>query len=71
MGKKIAAVQAYMTLTSGLDCDRNGNYYEQIIPDIAIAKEDNFDDLFWIKIFRRRRNSSKIMSRFGVRIRRF
>lgn len=37
--------KAYMTLTIGLDCDRNGNYYEQIIPDIAIAKEDNFDDL--------------------------
>lgn len=36
---------AYMTLTVGLDCDRNGNYYEQVIPDIFISKQDNFDDL--------------------------
>lgn len=35
----------YMTLTIGLDCDRNGNFYEQIIPEILISKQDNFDDL--------------------------
>lgn len=36
---------AYMTLTGGYDCDRNGNFYEQITPDITIVKQDNFDDL--------------------------
>lgn len=36
---------AFMTLTIGLDSDRNGNYYEHIIPDIAVLKRDNFDDL--------------------------
>ncbi len=34
-----------MALTSSYDSDRNGNYYEQIIPDIAVSKQDNFDDL--------------------------
>lgn len=37
--------KAYMTLTIGLDCDRNGNFYEQIVPDITVSKQDNFDDL--------------------------
>lgn len=32
-------------LTSSYDSDRNGNYYHQIIPDIKISKQDNFDDL--------------------------
>ncbi|MCX8522462.1 S41 family peptidase [Chryseobacterium formosus] len=36
---------ARMPLSIGYDCDRNGIYYEQIIPDIAISKQDNFDDL--------------------------
>lgn len=36
---------ARMPLSIGYDCDRNGNYYEQIIPDIVISKLDNFDDL--------------------------
>lgn len=36
---------AYMTLTVGLDCDRNGNFYEQLVPEITISKQDNFDDL--------------------------
>lgn len=27
------------------DCDRNGNYYEQLVPDTIISKQDNFDDL--------------------------
>lgn len=36
---------AYMTLTIGLDGDRNGNFYEKIIPDILVSKQDNFDDL--------------------------
>ncbi|MGM9478533.1 S41 family peptidase [Pedobacter sp. GSP4] len=34
-----------MALTSSYDCDRNGDYYEQLIPDIAVSKQDNFDDL--------------------------
>ena len=36
---------AYMTVTVGYDCDRNGNYYEQMIPDISVVKQDNFDNL--------------------------
>ncbi len=34
-----------MPMSTGYDCDRNGNYYKQIPPDIIISKEDNFDDL--------------------------
>ena len=50
-GKTTANVQAtlpfeaFMTLTVGLDCDRNGNYYQKIIPDIAVVEKDNFDNL--------------------------
>ncbi|WP_404984382.1 S41 family peptidase [Chryseobacterium sp. M5] len=36
---------AIMPMSTGYDCDRNGNYYKQISPDIIISKEDNFDDL--------------------------
>lgn len=36
---------AYMALTVGYDCDRNGKFYEKIIPDIKITKQDNFDNL--------------------------
>ena len=36
---------ARMPLSIGYDCDRNGIYYEQIIPDIVVSKQDNFDDL--------------------------
>lgn len=36
---------AFMALTVGYDCDRNGVYYEQIIPDIQIEKEDNFENM--------------------------
>ncbi len=36
---------ARMPLSIGYDCDRNSNYYEQIIPDITVSKQDNFDDL--------------------------
>ncbi|WP_281765948.1 S41 family peptidase [Neptunitalea lumnitzerae] len=36
---------AYMTLTVGYDCDRNGTYYEQISPDVTVKKQDNFDNL--------------------------
>lgn len=36
---------AYMTLTIGYDCDRNGKFYESILPDIEILKQDNFDNL--------------------------
>lgn len=35
----------YMALTEGYDCDRNGMYYEKIVPDIKIEKQDNFDNL--------------------------
>lgn len=34
-----------MALTTTYDTDRNGNYFEQIIPDIVVSKQDNFDDL--------------------------
>lgn len=50
-GKTTSNVQAnlpfgaFMTLTVGLDCDRNGNYYKKIIPDIAVVEKDNFDKL--------------------------
>ncbi|GAA5099024.1 hypothetical protein GCM10023210_35880 [Chryseobacterium ginsengisoli] len=33
-----------MALTTSYDSDRNGVYYERIVPDIAVAKGDNFDD---------------------------
>ena len=36
---------ARMPLSIGYDCDRNGVYYQQIIPDIVVSKQDNFDDL--------------------------
>lgn len=36
---------AVMPLSIGYDADRNGIYYKQIIPDIAVSKQDNFDDL--------------------------
>jgi len=36
---------ARMSLSIGYDCDRNGNYYEKIIPDITVSKQDDFDDL--------------------------
>jgi len=34
-----------MALTNSYDSDRNGNFYEKIIPDTIILKQDNFDDL--------------------------
>jgi hypothetical protein len=34
-----------MTITKDYNGDRNGNYYERIIPDIKIVKQDNFDNL--------------------------
>ena len=36
---------ATLVLSIAYDCDRNGVFYEHIIPDIAISKKDNFDDL--------------------------
>tara|TARA_R110002051_G_scaffold301801_1_gene369810 strand:- start:394 stop:1419 length:1026 start_codon:yes stop_codon:yes gene_type:complete len=36
---------AYMALTVGYDCDRNGKFYKKIIPDIKIAGKDDFDNL--------------------------
>ena len=34
-----------MSLTGSYDSDRNNVYYEKIIPDIEISKQDNFEDL--------------------------
>ncbi len=34
-----------MALTTTFDSDRNGIYHEKIIPDVAVSKQDNFDDL--------------------------
>lgn len=34
-----------MALTIGYDSDRNGIFHEQIVPDITVSKQDNFDDL--------------------------
>lgn len=34
-----------MALTTSYDSDRNGNYYEQIVPDITILKQDNYENL--------------------------
>ncbi|AUP78539.1 S41 family peptidase [Flavivirga eckloniae] len=36
---------AYMALTVGYDCDRNNIFYKNIIPDVMITKEDNFENL--------------------------
>lgn len=36
---------AKMSLSIGYDCDRNGNYYEKLTPDITVSKQDVFDDL--------------------------
>ena len=36
---------AYMALTMGYDCDRNGIFYAKIIPDIEITDQDNFGNL--------------------------
>ena len=33
-----------MALTIGYDSDRNGVFHEQIVPDITVSKQDNFDD---------------------------
>jgi carboxyl-terminal processing protease len=34
-----------LILSIAYDSDRNGNYYERIVPDIAVSKQDNFNDL--------------------------
>lgn len=36
---------SYMALTTSYDCDRNGKYYDTILPDIIILKRDNFENL--------------------------
>ena len=36
---------AYMAITVSYDCDRNGRFYDKIIPDILLSKQDNFDNL--------------------------
>lgn len=35
----------YMAMTVSYDCDRNGKFYDKIIPDILLSKQDNFDNL--------------------------
>jgi len=34
-----------MILSKEYNSDRNGNYYDKIIPDILLSKQDNFDNL--------------------------
>ncbi|PQA94000.1 peptidase S41 protein [Chryseobacterium shigense] len=34
-----------LILSVALDTDRNGKYYDQIVPDIAVSGQDNFHDL--------------------------
>lgn len=36
---------AYMAITVSYDCDRNGKFYDKIMPDILLSKQDNFDNL--------------------------
>ena len=36
---------AVLALTVGYDSDRNGVYHEQIVPDIIVRKQDNFENL--------------------------
>ena len=36
---------AYMAITVTYDCDRNGRFYDKIMPDILLSKQDNFDNL--------------------------
>lgn len=36
---------AVLALTVGYDSDRNGIYHEEIVPEIPVSKEDNFEDL--------------------------
>jgi len=36
---------AYMALTVGYDCDRNGVFHQKIMPDVQIVGKDNFDNL--------------------------
>lgn len=43
--KKLLPFGTYMALTTGYDCDRNGNYYEKIKPETLLYKQDNFDTL--------------------------
>ena len=43
--KRLLPFGAYMALTIGYDCDRNGVFYDKIVPDILLSKQDNFDNL--------------------------
>jgi C-terminal processing protease CtpA/Prc len=43
--KKELPFGAYMAFMVAYDCDRNGTFYEKIIPDIKVSKQDNFDNL--------------------------
>lgn len=43
--KRELPFDCYMALTVGYDCDRNGTFYEELVPDIQITKEDNFENL--------------------------
>lgn len=42
--RSILPFDVTMTLTRTYNSDRNGSYYERIIPDIITSKQDNFDN---------------------------
>ncbi len=42
---KILPFGCVMALTVGYDCDRNGQFYDKIVPTTNVSKEDNFDNL--------------------------
>ena len=43
--KRLLPFGAFMALTIGYDCDRNGVFYDKIVPDVSLSKQDNFDNL--------------------------
>jgi C-terminal processing protease CtpA/Prc len=43
--KRVLPFNSMMALSTAYDCDRNGNFYGHIVPDVAVSKQDNFDDL--------------------------
>lgn len=43
--KRNLPFDAYMAITVTYDCDRNERFYDRIIPDISVSKQDNFDNL--------------------------
>ena len=43
--KKDLPFGAYMAFMVAYDCDRNGLFYQKIVPQISVSKQDNFDNL--------------------------